>query len=283
MQISQIDPQEIEISETLQAIPLAPPEVADPIIADVVARGIDVPLLLNKDHELLDGRIRLRGALAAGMPAIPCIVREDGDAMAATIILASLCQRKHYTKSALAYVAFPLLEDAVREARDRRVQNLIPNAANSAPKSSQVPEKLDSALNALSRNTTEQLAVNLGFGRRLFFQARDVHKLFDKHDGAREKFEPGILSGEYCLAEAIQGINGWVFTKGKSKHESAQLDFFHKLVAAVRFRFQRFTKLAPQEQTFVANKFAMTAEEWPEPVQQAVARKLKALKKQEVA
>jgi ParB-like chromosome segregation protein Spo0J len=98
MQITQIDPSEIEVSEILKAIPDAPPEIADPIIADIVARGIDVPLILGKDQELLDGRIRLRAAFAAGLPSVPCIVREDGDAMAATIILASLCHRKHYTK-----------------------------------------------------------------------------------------------------------------------------------------------------------------------------------------
>jgi hypothetical protein len=270
MQISQIDPQEIEISETLQAIPLAPPEVADLIMADVVARGIDVPLILNKDHELLDGRIRLRGALAAGLPEVPCIVREDGDAMAATIILASLCQRKHYTKSALAYISFPLVEDAVREARDKRLENLR--------RGDQIPERVLSTQSGNPRSV-EDICESIGISRKLLYLARNVHGLFAKQDGAREKFEPFILSGELSLGEAIQGIAGWISTKGKSKQESGQLDFFHKLVVAVRFRFSRFTKLAKHEQTFVANEFAGTAEEWPEAVQEAVERKLKQLKK----
>jgi hypothetical protein len=276
MQITQLDPQQIEVSETLKAIPLAPAEVADPIIADVEARGIDVPLILNKDHELLDGRIRLRGALAGGFPTVPCIVREDGDAMAATIILSSLCQRKHYTKSALAYIAFPLLEDAVREARDRRVENLR--------QGDKIPERVLSTQSGKPRSI-EDICESVGISRKLLYLARNVHGLFKKYQDAQPKFEPDILNGELSLAMAIQGINGWISTRGKPKHVQEEFDFWSGKIKGLidERKFAGWDRASEQTRRKIATTLAdAISAKWPPEVQEEIERRLRRAKREAI-
>ena len=56
---------------------------------------------------LIDGRHRFAGAGLAGLQTVPAIERKVEETMG--IILSSLVLRKHFTKGALAYIAFPLL------------------------------------------------------------------------------------------------------------------------------------------------------------------------------
>jgi hypothetical protein len=83
------------------------------IVASVVELGILHPLLVSKGR-VVDGRLRLRGALAAGLAEVP--VREVAEKDVVSIILHSLTARGHFTKSAIAYLAFPTLEMGLTEA-----------------------------------------------------------------------------------------------------------------------------------------------------------------------
>ena len=64
----------------------------------------------------MDGKVRLRIALDLQLPEIVIIRRLSSNA--ATIIVQSLLQRRHYSKSALAYLAYPFFEQTAIEASD---------------------------------------------------------------------------------------------------------------------------------------------------------------------
>ena len=75
------------------------------LIASVETHGVLAPLIVNERAEIIDGRARLIAAQKAGLTEVPCVVVPDEDA--ATLILDTLCARRHLTKSALAYVFSP--------------------------------------------------------------------------------------------------------------------------------------------------------------------------------
>src|SRR5690348_15322129 len=86
------------------------------LLDDIRAHGIQSPLEINKHNQIVDGRHRWRAAKKLNLKDVPVMVHDDGEVIA--IILRSLLLRRHYTKSALAYTAHPMLRAAYEEARD---------------------------------------------------------------------------------------------------------------------------------------------------------------------
>jgi len=163
------------------------------IIASICDIGVLEPIKICKGR-VVDGRIRLHGATAAGLVVVPVQEVEEKDVN--SIILQTLLARRHYTKSALAYLSVPILEEALVEIRKRHLENLKINA------------KLPGARLPLG-DTAEEIAESLGVSRRLVFMAKEIHKRFARGPKAiRETWEPKILSGELGLAEVQQAISG---------------------------------------------------------------------------
>jgi hypothetical protein len=261
----------LRLHPLLAQMPDPESELMTSMANDIVERGIDDALIVDEKNRVMNGRIRLKVALAIDLAEVP--IKRASSADAATIIVQSLLQRRHHSKSALAYLAYPLFEAMVVESRHRRVGNLIPNAANV-----QVPQKLDSTQNVLSSGSAEGIARQAGVSRALFFQAKEVHKLFAKHPEAKKILEPEILSGELCLGYAINGVAGYVATQqGRNSGQSGadQLDLFHRGINALRVRFSRWDKLSPKMRLLVANEFAEAVAEAPEEVQVRVLAALK--------
>ena len=95
--------------------------------ADIEERGIDEALIVDEKNRVMSGRVRLRIALDLRLPEV--VITRRSSAEAASLIVQSLLQRRHYSKSALAYLAFPLFESMLVESRHRRVENLKQGAA----------------------------------------------------------------------------------------------------------------------------------------------------------
>ena len=263
-----VDPQSLRLHPLLKEQPAPGPELLESMTADAEERGIDQPLVVDEKNRVMDGRVRLRAVLNLNLSEVEITRRSSSEA--ATIIVQSLLQRRHHSKSALAYLAYPLFEAMVVESRNRRVANLIPNAANV-----QVPQKLDSTQTVLSSGSAEGIARNAGVSRVLFFQARDVHKLFAKNPEVKAQLEPKILNGELCLGYAINGGAGLVSTKGHSRNNPEQLELFTRGINALRVRFSRWDKLPEKSRVFVANEFAEAVANAPEEVQTRVLATLK--------
>lgn len=262
-----VDPQSLRLHPLLKEQPAPTAELIETMTADAEERGID-PLKVDEKNRVVDGRIRLRAALNLNWSEVAIVRVSSADA--ATIIVQSLLQRRHHSKSALAYLAFPLFEPMFNEARERRLRYLKSDKSGT--------DASNSTQNVLFGNSAEQVARNAGVSRVLFFQAKEVHKLFAKHPEVKAQLEPEILNGELCLGYAINGVAGLISTKGKSRNQEDQLELFKRGINALRVRFTRWNKLPEKSRLFVANEFAEAVAEAPEEVQQRVLAALRSKK-----
>lgn len=257
------------------------------LVTDIRERGIQTPLRVDAENRILDGREVWKAAKQLQLRTVP-IVRETGDP--ATVILGGLVFRKHYTAGALAYVGFPLMETALKESRERRVRN-VKNAEKNP----------DSALSALSN--AEMLAERMGISRRLFFQARQLHELFEKSDRAlgdwdakhgkdgkdgknrpddlRARFEPAVLSGEMGLGAAIAGIGGLDATKGKPREDYGQLELFSEAWETLEKRFTYWNKFDEPTKNALAPKIRRIVKDMPPDLREQFAKALKEAQKTE--
>jgi hypothetical protein len=165
------------------------------LLEDVRERGIDTPLLITSTNEILDGEIRWLAAKALRLDEVPTL--EVPFACAASMILGSLLQRQHLSKSALAYLAFPLLAPAIVEARRRHHARLRTGNAGTIAHGVRNGDK-----------TTGDLAAEMGICRRLVEYAGRLHALFVKTPALRAEWETKILSGECALGASLAGIAG---------------------------------------------------------------------------
>lgn len=261
MKIELRDPAELTVHPVLRAVPELDKE--DPrfiaLVEDIRERGMDVAIIGDGTGRIVDGRARWRAARRLQLREVPYVVRHDSQA--AGIALGTLVARRHYTKSALAYLAWPLMEPAFEESRRRRVENL--------KKGQQIPE---SGLRPLS-GTAAALAEQFGIDRKVLFEAQKVHQefardekryAFETEDGVqeltlREYFEPRILrapiGGEHesnrplGLGAVIAGIASVRLNSGGSKHEvRQQLELFTSTVGTLFKRFSYWQTLSATEQ-----------------------------------
>jgi hypothetical protein len=267
--IETVSPDSLRFHPFLQQLPSPDSELLTSISIDMAERGVDQPLLVDEKNRVLDidSGDRLKAALQLELAEVPIVRAASADA--ATIIVQSLLQRRHYTKSALAYITFPFFQSMLEESRQRRIRYL---------KSEKGADASNSTQNVLFGASAEEVARQAGVSRVLFFQAAEVHKVFKKHPDAKEKFEPKILSGELNLGYAINGVAGMAATKGLAKGQSHQLDLFHRGIHALRTRFSKWNLLPQKCRLLVASEFAEAVAEAPEEVQQSVLAMLKARK-----
>jgi len=164
--IMQVEVADLVIHPLLDSIPEMPEDCAErrALVASVEEEGIMQPLLIQ-NLRVVDGRHRLYAARKVGLTTVPCM-EVKGDA--ATIIIDSLTQRRHYTKSAIVMSALPLLEAYTLAGIDRRAENLKnPNVSRNR-------------ISAISGTTSEILSRRLGVSSRLLDQARAVQKYLNE-------------------------------------------------------------------------------------------------------
>jgi hypothetical protein len=261
MKIEIVDPSSLSIHPLLRQMPAPDSELLTSLANDIAERGIDDALIVDEKNRVMGGRLRLKAALAIELPEVPIVRRSSADA--ATIIVQSLLQRRHHSKSALAYLAFPFFAPMLDEARARRIRIL------------QSGGKVEHSTQNVLCCRAEDLARQAGVSRALFFQAAEVHKLFKKNAQWKEQFEPKILSGELSLGYAINGIAGQASTAGKSRGEVHQLELFGRTVSTLRIRFSKWDQIPAKNRTFIANEFADAIAEAPDEIQERILATLK--------
>lgn len=249
------------------------------LLESVRDRGLDYEVLIDDENRIVDGRNR-RNALAVLRQPVPC--RRIGEGEAASVIVACLVNRRHLTKGARAYLAAPLFETVLAEAKQRAFANLSKSTSGS-----------DSALSAESSvlfgpKTAEDVASHLGISPRLFDQALKLRRLFDdcEHD-IRTKYEPRILgewlddAGEWQdpvgLGYMINGLTSLLTERaGKAKqlgkraqHDRLFVDYLPKL--------KEHWKKATAEQRFViTEKLKAEVTKWPGDLRDEIATALRA-------
>jgi len=237
-------PQDLLTHPLADLIPLPP--VSDPasraILASICDLGRVTDALKVCKGRVVDGRMRLRAAIAAGLEEVP--ITEVAESEVATIAMDSLVARKHLTKSALAYVSIPLTEQRLAESRDRRTANLRSTGAKTG-------------VAKISMGTrVEEIAESLGISRRTYFAARDLRKKLEANAQARAELEPKILSGEMSLEQAQQSLAGKLAAlSGKTTPKGDPNQLMLELFESAEVRLTRWDKLTAKQRTEAKDKF----------------------------
>ena len=213
------------------------------MVRSVSELGILTALKVCKGR-IVDGRLRQRGALGAGLAAVP--FEEVPEEDVASIIVHSLLARRHYTKSALAYLGYPIMENALAESRRRRVANLQIGVNPSNPRSSI----------SWTIGNSGDLAEQLGVSRALFLMAAAIRKKFGAAPALRIEWEPKILSGEMALGAVQQAISGKIAAnEGKTVPKGDANQLMLDLFSTAKVRLDRWEKLAPKQRDAAKEKF----------------------------
>lgn len=240
------DPADLRPHSILQHIP-APAKDAPEVraCADAIAEhdGHVQPLVIDETGHLLtdDSRLRWMAAKRMGLTEVPVVLQQAE--LAPIIALNAIIHRAHYTKSALAYLAVPLLKPAFEAARAFRHENL----RNS--KKSSIAHSVGYVA------TLAELAAKIGVSPALLDSAKQVHAEFEKdkrtyeftleggerdgevvHQTLREHFEPKILRHQQGdehdgnrpigLGGVMKAIGSIRSTKGAPKKTDSQLELF---------------------------------------------------------
>jgi hypothetical protein len=185
--------------------------------------GFCAPVLMTSKHEIIDpdSRERWRAAKALQLDCIPTAIVPE--AQVTTALLHALAQRRHLTKSAIAYLAFPALKTALDEAQTRAVEML--KKANVSPSAPLAP----------TVKSMDDIADQIGVGRDLLKEARRVHEIFTKDPAFKAQMEPRLLAepigGEHeqhrpvGLGAIIAGYAGKA-NEDKARADRSQLELF---------------------------------------------------------
>ena len=275
------DPAELSIHPLAKLMPEWPKD--DPrfaaLVEDVRERGIDHPLLIDREGRVVNGKMIFRAAKQLQLDHVPCKLVAD-DQIPATLIN-SLVQRKHFTKSALAYLTYPLMKPAFEASRKKRLENL--KKANDLP--------IVSAGDY--RGTVEDFAEQIGIKRNLFFEAKRVHELFAKDAEFKAQMEPRILQepvgGEHekhrpmGLGAVIAGWAGRNSTLDQDRHDRGQMDLFGRGLQSWALRCNYLADFTGAQKTEAREKMVEAVSQLLPEVREELKAAIKAAEKKPVA
>jgi hypothetical protein len=229
--------------------PSAPPETRDPnqlqpldcirvmprwgggdpewlaFVDDIAENGIRHPLQITEDGLVVDGETRRQAAICLGLVQVPVVVVGRGEVY--EIILREL-RRRHMTKGAMAYCAFPLLRDAYYEAIAKGAAARVQKGLKG--QNSNVSPSYDSVGDGSDR--VGGLAAGIGVSPDLMRQAAKVWELFNTDPTYRDLMEPKVLSGEAGLGAVIAGFAGRNSTLGRTRPDTKWLGLIRRSAAS---------------------------------------------------
>lgn len=157
------------------------------LVESVRDHGVLEEVMVTSDGLVVDGRHRVAAAVEAELKEIRVTV-VDG-AAAPMIIASTLIHRRHYSKSARAYLVAPFAEEAVEASERLRRAKVSANLLqNSRP-----AQKLGSSEEG-SATPLQKFSQELGIGLEYLRHGRDVHarlekvgKIIVEHPDTKEK------------------------------------------------------------------------------------------------
>ena len=267
-----IDPSELKPHPDVKALPRWDDE--DPrflaFCDDVRDHGIRVDLLITEDNQIVDGVIRWRAAKRRQLKEVPCkvISAQEADNISLTAIHI-IAHRKHYTKGALAYVVYPLVQQASGRAK---------------PRGSRYFDKASRPLLDGQVLTAEDVAASIGVGRSTLFQAKEAHEIFAEHADIREDFEQKIIEGQIGLGAALAGINYLLKGRragGGDKPPDRQLELFEEGLNTVVTRLHLWEKFDLENKEKAVKTIRKTVSSMPADLRQEWKRAIAIAERQE--
>ena len=264
MKIETVSIDLLHVHPAIQAMPVACEELSSALLSTVEERGITKPLIVDEKNFVidLDSADRLKAAAQLNIKEIPVLRRASAEAV--TSILDELLLRRHYTKSQLTYLTWPLFEAALAESRKRRIINLRQNNNST-----------ESAIIALS---VEHIAQRLGVSLRLFKYAGKIHRHLKKHPDQRELIEEWIFReiNPANLVEVERGISGRESTLGIMPKRATQYELFKDaLRSKFLFRVRKLKDAPPEVRLLSAREFVATINDWTDEMRIEAAKALR--------
>jgi hypothetical protein len=150
-------------------------------------QGIQQPLIITTDGEILDGVTRWEAATALQLAEVPVVVREEAEAL--EVLLASEC-RRHMSASQRAFTFAPFVKEAFARRAAMMAQMIkLPSHERTAFAHTPNGEK-----------TVADYAAQIGVSVRLLEQANELHRLFEANP------EPRAWTGDDAVANlALMG------------------------------------------------------------------------------
>ncbi|MDF3129258.1 ParB N-terminal domain-containing protein [Kiritimatiellaeota bacterium B1221] len=262
MDIVQKKTLELHAHPLLERIPELPYDCPErrALVESIRSEGLLQPLLV-KDREIVDGRHRHDACRTLGLETIPCI-EVEGDI--ADIIVDSLTQRRHYTKSAIALAAMPLMQAYIAAGRARSIKALENGGST------------DFALSAKSTDTHQQFAEKLGVSKRLVGYAQDIFKkletlgshILDNNESVEDWVERSVYQEGMGLGTVLQGMAAIEANKSgqaqqglKKREQYEQLIFKH--LETSNKHFKHWDDLSFERKATLLNKVPDLIKEWP--------------------
>jgi len=206
--------------------------------------GLCPPIQMTAKHEIVDpdSRDRWRAARMLQLTSIPVAFIADGEESNACA--STLAHRRHLTKSALAYLIFPLVEPMLKQARARAIKML--QKGNDLPSGFETP----------TAKSVVEIAAQYGIENTLFKDAKKVHAIFAADPQFKAQMEPRILQeaigGEHeqnrpvGLGAVIAGYEGKQL-EDTSRADRSQLELFGRAVKAFSFRSRGLDEAAARK------------------------------------
>lgn len=225
---------------------------------ELQATGIVQPILMTTKHEIVDAdsRERWRAAKALQLDRMPIMLVAEEQIVSAS--LNALVHRRHLTKSALAYLAFPMLKTALEEAQ-ARAREMLKNANVSS-----------SGAERRTAKSVVEIAANLGVCETTLKQARRVHEIFAKDANYKAQMEPRILvepiGGEHeknqpvGLGAVVAGYGGKA-NEDKARNDRNQLELFSQAVKTFCIRAPQIADEAAARKVVRAQLENLSADE----------------------
>lgn len=240
------DPKTLKVRPCVDVLPMLADD--DPqmlsLIASVEEKGVQDPLTIDQNGDVVDGRHRRVAAVKADRADVPIVQKHfASDEEALQFALMRLFDRRHYTDSARAYTFAKLHADSLTEkGKAIRKANLG---------ISQIPQESSKVENSTFGNTGDRVSTLFGFSRDRWFQAIKVLKLFVTHPQFAAQFEPQILSGEKSLWNVISAIDGATAENNKGRVDS-RVTFDESIEDWVKLGVHRFKRYWPRLKTQAA-------------------------------
>jgi hypothetical protein len=254
------------------------------LVDSVRERGFDYPALVTSERRIVDGRNRRNAAAFLGIP-LPCRIVDAGEV--AGVAFSSLAHRRNLTKSALAYLVFPLVAPAFAEAKQRHLAYL-----RTGPQGGSIYKKMVNAqqqtINDLQTansgespaakkwqtgKTIESLTDEIGINREYMRMAKAIHAAFAKHPKLREQFEADLVAGNTTLTAVQHAVDGkTAANEGKTvpgKNDAPTLIL--RAFADLGNRWTRWEKIPEGRRQDVTAKVVAASINWPHEVAVATA------------
>jgi hypothetical protein len=238
-QILQLNPNELTIHPLADRIPMLgqthPEFVA--LVMDIAERGIDEPLKVDSHHRIMDGRHRRDAAIQADLQTVPCVVRNEEDAL--DLVIGSLYARRHFSDDLRAYLFAPEYETLLARNRERTLSNL---KQGKTPMISRKPE------NPATGSDRVAIARRFGLSHDRLDTALALLKIFREKPELREKYEPDIYSGKWSLWNALSAVKGKEATEGITPQARPAGKLIEKTFRAALVHFKRWEKIVSKQE-----------------------------------